>query len=56
MIPMDMTLVRTADLVALLEVAIARGEELEYDSDDDYHQWLAELRASQEPVESRKDR
>ena len=50
MIPADMVLVRTADLVALLNVAIARGEVLEYyEADDDYRQWLAEISATMTP-------
>jgi hypothetical protein len=50
MIPSDMFLVRTADLLSLLEVALARGESLGYDSDDDYRQWIDEIRASMPPA------
>jgi len=52
MIPDDMMLVKTADLVALLKVAIDRGKMLEYyESDDDYRQWLAEISATMTPPE-----
>ena len=50
MTPDDMMLVRIADLVALLNVAIARGEDLGYhEADNDYRQWLAEIVASTTP-------